>query len=69
MAERRNYEYALALHRERGGETARFSSGKLMCCACCWGDRCDEPRHYYRDECPLCLGTGVPQIDEEATDD
>ncbi len=28
------------------------------CLECCWGDRCDEPRHFYRPECPHCAGTG-----------
>lgn len=28
------------------------------CNECCNGDRCDDPTHRYRKECPYCLGTG-----------
>ena len=27
------------------------------CNACCNGDRCDNPRHYFRPQCPVCKGT------------
>lgn len=40
--------------------TMRRSDGKPLCAECCWKDgRCDEPRHYYRPECPTCRGAGV----------
>jgi hypothetical protein len=32
--------------------------GKFGCDECCNGDRCDEPTHKLRPECPYCLGTG-----------
>jgi protein gp37 len=35
------------------------SDGKLLCCECCYKDGCDEPRHYYRRNCPHCKGTGA----------
>lgn len=37
-----------------------FSAGRwgLMCDECCNKDGCDTPSHYYRPECPHCLGTG-----------
>jgi protein gp37 len=35
------------------------SDGKLLCCECCHKDGCDEPRHYYRRDCPHCKGTGA----------
>lgn len=28
------------------------------CDECCNKDRCDDPSHRYRPECPACLGTG-----------
>lgn len=31
---------------------------EAFCTDCCWGDRCDEPRHFYRPNCPKCLGKG-----------
>lgn len=39
-----------------------FSDGRPMCGACCWGDRCDKPEHYYRPDCPVCKGTGTPPL-------
>lgn len=40
---------------KKKGRTWSDSGGKLYCN----GDRCDEPSHYYRPNCPFCLGTGV----------
>jgi hypothetical protein len=34
------------------------SDGKIMCDKCCWGDRCDDPSHFYRPNCPHCEGSG-----------
>ncbi len=28
------------------------------CAECCNGDRCDDPTHYSRKDCPHCKGTG-----------
>jgi hypothetical protein len=37
----------------------------VMCTACCWGERCDNPGHYYRPECPVCRGAGwLPKGDQ-----
>ena len=38
--------------------------GIFRCDECCFGDRCDEPSHYYIDECPYCLGTGIPKVND-----
>ena len=40
-------------------------NNELYCDECCWGDRCDSPSHFYRPECPYCLGTGTNKIDDE----
>ena len=40
-----------------------FSDGKPMCLKCCNGDRCDDPTHYYRPNCPHCKGTGIATSD------
>jgi hypothetical protein len=40
----------------------RRSDGLLGCNNCCFGDRCDVPRHVPRAECVLCKGTGA--VDE-----
>lgn len=37
------------------------SNGGLGCAHCCNGDRCDDPSHWYRPECPYCRGTGLGQ--------
>lgn len=34
------------------------ANGDKRCDHCCNKDRCDEPGHYYRPECPYCRGTG-----------
>ena len=39
--------------------TAKRSDGVGLCCECCFGDRCDEPRHVHRTSCKACNGTGV----------
>lgn len=40
------------------------STGKRMCRNCCWGDRCDNPHHYHRPNCPICRGEGsIGKID------
>lgn len=44
---------------KKEGKTWTASDGNLRCDECCNGDRCDEPSHYYRPNCPFCLGTGV----------
>lgn len=28
------------------------------CAECCTGDRCDDPTHIARSNCPHCMGTG-----------
>ena len=33
--------------------------GTLGCGECCWGDRCDDPTHFFRRDCPYCKGTGA----------
>lgn len=33
------------------------------CNHCCNGDRCDDPTHYIRSECPYCRGNGSRPID------
>lgn len=43
---------------DRPLRTFRFSNGNLGCNECCWGDRCDDPTHRFRPECPHCKGTG-----------
>lgn len=36
------------------------------CDMCCNGDRCDNPKHRHRSECPYCKGKGwIPE--SEAT--
>ena len=32
--------------------------GGNRCGHCCHGDRCDDPTHYKRPDCPYCLCTG-----------
>lgn len=44
---------------KKPGRTWEMSSGRLGCSECCNGDRCDDPTHYNRDNCPFCLGTGT----------
>lgn len=39
-------------------QTLRTWGQGKRCSECCWGDRCDDPTHYYRDNCPHCKGTG-----------
>ena len=34
-----------------------WDEGK-RCNHCCNGDRCDDPTHLDRGDCPYCLGTG-----------
>lgn len=41
------------------GKTWTDTDGDLRCDECCNKDRCDEPSHYYRANCPYCLGTGT----------
>jgi hypothetical protein len=43
---------------------ASLRAAPVMCRFCCWGDRCDDPRHYYRPECPVCRGAGWFDLDE-----
>ncbi len=40
------------------GRTYDKSDGSKGCDECCNGDRCDDPTHRYRPNCPACLGTG-----------
>ena len=35
-----------------------FESLHTLCTACCWGDHCDKPSHFYRPNCPECKGLG-----------
>ena len=44
---------------KKKGRTWSDSGGKLHCNECCNGDRCDDSSHYYRPNCPYCLGTGI----------
>lgn len=48
-------------HREGAESTGVMlrSDGKALCLNCCWGDRCDEPTHRYRKDCPVCKGAGA----------
>lgn len=39
--------------------TFKLSDGRLGCAECCNGDRCDDPTHYSRENCPYCKGTGL----------
>ena len=41
------------------GKTFLLSSGKAGCAECCNGDRCDDPTHYSRENCPYCLGSNL----------
>lgn len=34
-----------------------WDDGK-RCAECCNGDRCDDPTHYDRANCPHCMSTG-----------
>lgn len=43
---------------KRHGRTFQSSFGN-RCAECCNGDRCDDPTHYDRENCPCCLGTGT----------
>jgi protein gp37 len=36
--------------------------GGLGCNHCCNGDRCDDPTHFYRPNCPYCRGTGQGRL-------
>ncbi|MCO5109980.1 MAG: hypothetical protein M9929_03935 [Burkholderiaceae bacterium] len=38
-------------------ELRTWDNGK-RCSECCNGDRCDDPTHYDRRQCPHCQGTG-----------
>lgn len=38
-------------------EPRTWDDGK-RCASCCNGDRCDDPDHYSRENCPHCKGTG-----------
>jgi hypothetical protein len=42
----------------RGDEIKGIHASTVLCERCCWGDRCDDPSHFYRPECPFCFGTG-----------
>lgn len=45
---------------KRPGRTFMGHGGVLICNECCLKDReCDTPRHFHRDNCPYCLGTGI----------
>ena len=35
-----------------------WGSRNHRCDECCNGDRCDDPTHFNRPNCPHCLGTG-----------
>lgn len=36
----------------------RTWDGGKRCAECCNGDRCDDPSHFDRKDCPHCKGTG-----------
>jgi hypothetical protein len=38
-------------------ELRTWANGK-RCAECCLGDRCNDPTHHYRLQCPHCKGTG-----------
>jgi hypothetical protein len=46
---------------DAGGGVGEVKSKTVgdRCEWCCWGDRCDDPSHYYRPQCPYCQGTGT----------
>lgn len=46
--------------KQSGGRTFVNSAGRLGCAECCNGDRCDDPTHHDRENCPYCLGSGIP---------
>ena len=39
-------------------KTPRTWNDGWRCNECCTGDRCDDPSHYDRHNCPHCHGTG-----------
>jgi len=45
--------------------TFERSDGSIGCDECCTGDRCDDPTHYDRENCPFCLGSGTPKIEDK----
>lgn len=53
--------------RKAGGRTFLCSDGSRGCDECCNGDRCDDPSHFYRENCPFCLGSNSPLTEPEAT--
>lgn len=39
------------------------SDGAVLCRECCWGDRCEVPRHRHRTDCSVCGDSGaIPRI-------
>lgn len=40
-----------------------YKKAKYFCNECCNKDRCDDSSHYYRKECPYCLGKGQRDFD------
>lgn len=38
--------------------TLRTWNDNKRCAECCNGDRCDDPTHHDRANCPHCKGTG-----------
>lgn len=38
--------------------TPRTWDNDKRCAECCNGDRCDDPTHHDRRNCPYCKGTG-----------
>ena len=53
------YWKRLGVTEKKNGKTwSNADKTRHGCDECCNGDRCDEPSHYHRPNCPFCLGTG-----------
>jgi hypothetical protein len=50
---------------KKHGRTFQLSNGTHMCDECCNGDRCDDPTHRLRSQCPYCLGTAYNRTADE----
>lgn len=44
---------------KKHGKTWIAADGSYRCAECCNKDRESDCDHYYRPNCPYCLGTGV----------